>query len=163
MSPLSHRFAVLAVALALASSCGPSVDAESAPPLSGPSLEGKTLSLADYKGKVVLADFWATWCDPCRAEIPDLIALQAKLGPQGFVILGLSMDEEIPAVGPFFKAAKINYPIILNGGDRPPKGWVVPGLPTAFLIGRDGKILARYFGSKSIDKLASDVKSALSR
>ena len=78
-------------------------------------------------------------------------------------IKGASMDEEITDVAPFVKARKINYPIILNGSERAPTGWPVPGLPSAFLVGRDGKILARYFGSKSITKLTADVKAALAR
>ena len=155
----------LAVILLLgASACGPaSKTAQLAPPVSGPSLDGTTKSLADYKGKVVLVDFWATWCDPCRAEIPDLIKLQESLPPENFVILGVSMDEDVADVAPFAKSRKINYPIILNGSERPPKGWLVPGLPSAFLVGRDGKILTRYFGSKSITQLTADVKAALAR
>lgn len=157
---------VAAAALALAWACTPSAPAaapETASALSGRTLDGKTASLSDYKGKVVLVDFWATWCDPCKAEIPELVKLQKNLGPRGFVIMGVSMDEETAAVAPFAKAAGINYPVVLNGGERAPKGWVVPGLPTAYLIGRDGKVLSREFGSKSLSKLAADVEAALAK
>ena len=140
---------------------GPIGAPEAVAPLSGKTLEGKIISLSDYKGKVVLVDFWATWCDPCKDEIPELIKLLAELGPKGFVILGVSMDEEIAEVAPFAKAAKISYPVILNGSERAPKGWIVPGLPTAYLIGRDGKSIKRLFGSKSVKKLKIDVEAAL--
>lgn len=142
---------------------GPSAPAENAAELSGKGLDGKVVSLADYKGKVVLVDFWATWCDPCKAEIPELIKTQNALGPKGFVVLGVSMDEEVAEVAPFVKKTGINYPMIINGGERAPKGWVVPGLPTAYLIGRDGKIIRRIFGSKSIEKLAVEVEAALAK
>ena len=156
----------LAAALGLLWACtsGPAgVASEVAAPLSGKTLAGKTISLEDYKGKVVLVDFWATWCGPCRAEIPDLVKLQARLGPKGFTILGVSMDDDVSEVAPFVKAMKINYPVIVNGGERAPKGWIEPGLPTAYLIGRDGKILMRKLGAKSIDKLAVDVEAALAK
>ena len=153
------RYAFIAAA-ALSWACASSAP-ELAAPLSGKTLDGKIASLSDYKGKVVLVDFWATWCDPCKYEIPELVKLQAKLGAKGFAILSVSMDEDVAEVPPFAKAMKINYPIILNGGERAPKGWVVPGLPTAYLIGRDGKVLQRKFGSKSLEQLASDVEAAL--
>jgi thiol-disulfide isomerase/thioredoxin len=156
------RYALVAAA-ALAWACTPSGAPETAPALTGKTLDGKTVSLSDYKNKVVLVDFWATWCGPCQAEIPELVKLQANLGAKGFVILGVSMDEEISEVPPFAKAMKINYPVILNGGERAPKGWVVPGLPTAYLIGRDGKVLQRKFGSKSVEKLSADVEAALAK
>ena len=157
------RYAFVAAA-ALAWACtpsGPIGAPETAAPLSGKTLNGKIVSLSDYKGKVVLVDFWATWCDPCKYEIPELIKLQDRLGSKGFAILSVSMDEDVAEVAPFAKAAKINYPIILNGSDRSPKGWVQPGLPTAYLIGRDGKVLQRKFGSKSLKQLAADVEAAL--
>lgn len=153
-------------AAALAWACTPS-SAPSAPEaaalLSGQGLDGRTVSLADFKGKVVLVDFWATWCDPCREEIPQLVKLQEALAPKGFAILGVSMDDEPERVAPFAKGMKINYPVILNGGERPPNGWVVPGLPTAYLIGRDGKTISREFGSKSFKKLAAEVEAALAK
>ena len=89
--------------------------------------------------------------------------LQNTLGAKGFVIIGVSMDVETETVAPFAKAAQINYPVILNGGERAPKGWVVPGLPTAYLIGRDGNVLKRQFGSKSLKTLAADVEAALAK
>ena len=160
------RIIRLVFAIAVISACSPSVppgDPEIAAPLSGKTLDGKVASLSDYKGKVVLVDFWATWCDPCKDEIPELIKLQTELASKGFVILGVSMDEDIAEVPPFAKAAKINYPVILNGGERAPQGWIVPGLPTAYLIGKDGKVIARLFGSKSVKKLKSDVEAALAK
>lgn len=162
------RYALVA-AVALAWACGPSGPSapsgapEAAAALSLKTLDGKTVSLSDYKGKVVLVDFWATWCDPCKAEIPELIKLQAALESKGFAILGVSMDEEVAEVAPFAKKAGINYPVLINGSERAPAGWVVPGLPTAYLIGRDGKSLSRMFGSKSVTKLKQDVEAALAR
>lgn len=162
-----RRYGVLLVAaLAWTASCSPSSAPgapEAAAALSGRTLDGKTVSLSDYKGKVVLVDFWATWCDPCKAEIPELIKLHDNLGSKGFVLLGVSMDEEAEAVAPFAKKAQINYPVILNGSERAPKGWVVPGLPTAYLIGRDGTVLKRQFGSKSLPKLTAEVEAALAK
>ncbi len=153
---------VLAVALSWACTpTGPVGPVETSAALTGQSLDGKKIDLADYKGKVVLVDFWATWCDPCKAEIPELIKLQGEYGPKGFAVIGVSMDEDAAEVPPFVKKAKFNYPVILNGSERAPKGWVVPGLPTAYLIGRDGKVLTRTFGVKSFTKLRLDLDAAL--
>ena len=136
-----------------------------APALSGPSLNDRvSFSLSDYEGKVVLVDFWATWCGPCRAEIPELAALHKRLASKGFTVLGVSMDEEgAKVVRPFAAKLNIPYPIILNGGERPPDGWSVPGLPTAYLIGRDGSVIRRGLGQKDLEAVARDVEAALAK
>lgn len=139
------------------------VAADKAAALSGPDLAGKTVALTDFSGKVVLVDFWATWCVPCKAEVPELMRLHKELGPKGFVVLGASMDEDKDAVASFIKAKKADYPQILLGGELAPAGWTVPGLPTAYLIGRDGTKLKRYFGSKDSGELEADIAAALAR
>jgi peroxiredoxin len=137
---------------------------EKAPVLSGPTLDGKTLALSNFAGKIVLVDFWATWCDPCREETPDLVKLRDRLKDKGFEILGVSMDEEgAKAVKKFLAKQPISYPIVLNGGERPPAGWVVPGMPTAYLIGRHGEVLKRWFGEKDMPDLEKDVLAALAK
>jgi len=133
-----------------------------APALAGPLSGGGKASLADYAGKVVLVDFWATWCDPCVAEIPELNALQEKLGPKGFSVLGVSMDEEGDKAVLRFKAKlPVVYPVILNGSERAPAGWSTPGFPTAYLIGKDGMVIRRWFGSKDMAEVEQDVLTAM--
>ena len=138
--------------------------AEPAAALVVPGLDGKPVDLAAYKGKVVLVDFWATWCDPCREEIPGLVGLYDRLKDKGFVLLGVSMDEEgRKAVEKFMKKQPISYPLALNGGERAPKGWLVPGLPTAYLIGRDGTVLKRWFGEKDLAEVEALVAAELAK
>jgi peroxiredoxin len=143
---------------------GAASEFEPAPPFTDPGMDGKPVSLSDFKGKVVLLDFWATWCDPCKEEVPDLVKMQTKLKDKGFVVLGVSMDEEsLPAVKKFMVKHPINYTVLLNNGERPPKGWTVPGLPTAYLIGRDGTIRRRWFGAKDPAELEEAVNAALAK
>lgn len=133
-----------------------------AAPLSGPLSGGGKAALADHAGKVVLVDFWATWCDPCVTEIPELNALHRKLAAQGFTALGVSMDEEgDKAVLRFKEKHPIVYPVILNESERAPAGWSAPGFPTAYLIGRDGTVLRRWFGSKDMAEVERAVLAAL--
>ena len=106
------------------------------------SLEGKTIKLSDYKGKVVVLNFWATWCPPCREEIPDLVSLQKQYAAQGLVILGVSMDEGGPArVASFAKKFGINYPIVMGDEKTSAAYGGIEALPTTFIINRKGNVV----------------------
>lgn len=109
--------------------------------------EGKVVHLSDYKGKVVLLDFWATWCGPCRIEIPWFTELQRQNKDKGFDVLGVSMDDDgWEAVKPFLSEVGVNYRVVI-GDDRTAQEYGgVDALPTAFLIDREGKIAAVHVG-----------------
>ncbi|HUL34054.1 MAG TPA: TlpA disulfide reductase family protein [Candidatus Eisenbacteria bacterium] len=134
-------------------------------------ISGKDVNLADYKGKVVFVNFWATWCDPCRVEIPWLIGMQNKYGPKGFTVLGIAMDEEgQSAVAPFIEKERfdvdgqqlpMNYPILLGTDEAADKFGGILGYPSSFLISRDGKIVTKFQGLKSEDELTKAVESQL--
>ena len=123
--------------------------AESAPEFSLRTVEGKKLSLSDYKGKAVLINFWATWCAPCKIEMPWLVALHSQYAPQGFEILGVSEDD---ADTPRAKLAKfgheqgLNYPLLVGDDAVSRKYGGVEFLPTSYFVGRDGKIVAETAG-----------------
>jgi peroxiredoxin len=134
-----------------------------APALTFPDLAGKTVSVADYKGKVVLLAFWATWCEPCIEEIPDLLALQKKYQGKDFTVLAVAADlEGAKTVAPFAKKHGLTYPILVSRGDIP-ETYPVPGFPTAFLIDKEGKIAARYLGGQTVDDFSKDIDAALAR
>ncbi len=104
-------------------------------------INGKSWSLKDLKGKVVLVNFWATWCPPCRKEMPDLDGLSKKFGKKGLVVLSIS-DETPDKVLPYIKAHPVEYPILLDPGDLTEKAYRIEGIPKSFVYDRDGKIVA---------------------
>jgi peroxiredoxin len=105
-------------------------------------LEGKTWHLQDLKGKVVLVNFWATWCPPCRKEMPDLQALYDKYKDQGLVVLSIS-DEDAAKVTPFIAERKISYPVLLDPARKVNEEFVVEGIPKSFVYDREGKLVAQ--------------------
>jgi peroxiredoxin len=105
-------------------------------------LSGKSWSFADLRGKVVLVNFWATWCPPCRKEMPDLEALYERFGARGLVVLGIS-DEEAVKVEPFIRERKISFPVLLDPGRKVNGMFVVEGIPKTFVYDRDGKLVTQ--------------------
>ena len=105
-------------------------------------LQGKTWELKNLRGKVVLVNFWATWCPPCRKEMPDLELLQQRFRDQGFVVLAIS-DEEQGKVRPFITERKITYPVLLDSGRKVNDLFQVEGIPKSFVYDRDGKLVAQ--------------------
>lgn len=134
-------------------------------------LDGKSVSLASLKGKAVLVNFWATWCEPCRIEIPWMIEFQQKYSPKGFTILGVAMDDEGKSVvAPFVqkerfdvegKPMAMNYPILLGNDEIAQKFGGLIGFPTSVLISRDGKIVKRFIGLVNHDLIVKDIEGQL--
>src|SRR5271156_900842 len=141
------------------------------PDLTLKDLGGKDVSLAQYKGKVVLVNFWATWCGPCREEIPWLIDMQNKYGAKGFTVLGVAMDDEGKSVvAPYVQTEKfdvngtpslMSYPILLGNDAAADKFGGLLGYPTSVLISRDGKQVKRITGIISYDEIDEAIKSQL--
>jgi peroxiredoxin len=105
-------------------------------------LSGKTWTFADLRGKVVLVNFWATWCPPCRKEMPDLETLYGRFESKGLVVLGIS-DEEAAKVEPFIRERKVSFPVLLDPGRKVNEMFVVDGIPKSFVYDREGKLVAQ--------------------
>ena len=105
-------------------------------------LSGKSWTFAELRGKVVLVNFWATWCPPCRKEMPDLETLYGRFGSKGLVVLGIS-DEEAAKVEPFIRERKVSFPVLLDSGRKVNEMFVVEGIPKSFVYDRDGKLVAQ--------------------
>lgn len=150
-----------ALVLGLAA-CGDPAGSRQAPDLVLPDLAGKTVSLSSYRGKPVLVNFWATWCDTCKAEMPDLEALSRRVSAEGGVVLGVSMDENLAAVPPFVKEHKISFPI-LYADQKVSSAYAVRGLPAAYLIDPEGRIARRWVGALDARAVENDILALLKR
>jgi peroxiredoxin len=111
-------------------------------------LSGVPLHMADLRGKVVLLNFWATWCPPCRKELPSLEALSARFGSQGLVVIGIS-DEDAAKVEPFVRKLAISYPILLDPGRAVHRAFAIQGIPKSFVYDRSGKLVATAIDMRS--------------
>jgi thiol-disulfide isomerase/thioredoxin len=117
------------------------------PPFLVRDIDGGLVSTADWNGKVILLNFWATWCPPCRVEIPFLIQLQKKYKDDGLLILGISLDDaSADEVKEFAKATGMNYPIIMRSRELLMEFGGVPALPTSFLVNKDGRVVQKHEG-----------------
>jgi len=134
-----------------------------APNFSLKDLNGNKLDLADYKGKVVLLDFWATWCGPCRIEIPGFVELQERYRNRGLAVIGVLSQDDPSNVPAFYQEFKMNYPVALGDDDGKVAGLYdcCFGLPTTFVIGRDGRIYATHEGAAPESYFQNEVKELL--
>jgi cytochrome c biogenesis protein CcmG/thiol:disulfide interchange protein DsbE len=126
---------------------------------------GKDFHLASHKGKVILLDFWATWCPPCKVEVPWFVEFQGKYGPKGFIVIGVSVDDPPAALKPFADQYKVNYPLLVGEGRndiKGPRGYNAAwGLPKTFVIGRDGTICRTHVGLSNKEHFEQEIKSLL--
>jgi peroxiredoxin len=126
----------------------PEVERHQAPDFVIENLSGGDTGLADYKGKIVLLNFWATWCMPCRAEMPGMETLWHKYKDQGFVIVAISIDEgSKKRVEKFIEIFDLSFPVLLDPESKVNDLYKVSSMPTSFLIDRNGKIISRIVGS----------------
>jgi len=125
-------------------------------------LDGKSVRLSDFKGKVVVLNFWATWCPPCRREIPSFVALQKRYGARGLVIVGVSLDENGAApVKQFASKMGINYPVVMGDAKVTAEYGGIPVVPTTFVIDKKGKIVATHDGDAEQSVFEAEIKPLL--
>ncbi|OGQ98654.1 MAG: hypothetical protein A2505_10135 [Deltaproteobacteria bacterium RIFOXYD12_FULL_55_16] len=124
--------------------------------------DGALVKSSSYQGQVILINFFATWCPPCRKEIPDFIKLQKEYGARGFTVIGISTDQGGAAqVEKFAQKMEINYPVLLSEAKTPEAFGGIIGIPTSFLVNREGNVVKRYDGYADPQTLANDLKAIL--
>ena len=134
-----------------------------APDFTLDSLEGKSMRLSDLRGKAVLLNFWATWCGPCKIEMPWFVELQNQYGSQGLQIVGVAMDDASKEdIAKFAKEMGVNYPVLIGKEAVGDAYGGVPALPESFFIGRDGKIVDKIIGLRGKSEIEDSIKKALS-
>jgi peroxiredoxin len=137
---------------------------KTAPDFTLQSLEGKSVRLSDYRGKAILLNFWATYCDPCKVEMPWIVDLQKQYASQGLQVIGVAMDEVGPEeIAKFAKQMNVNYPILIGKDEVGDAYGGLLYLPTTFYIGRDGKIVDKVFGIRGRSEIEDDIKKALAQ
>jgi peroxiredoxin len=126
-------------------------------------MNGQPVNLAAYKGKVILLDFWATWCGPCKLEIPGFVDLQSKYGQAGLQVLGVSVDDTVDKLKPFANQFKMNYPVLqgLDHEDIQDAYGPMYGIPTTVLITRDARVCKKHIGLSTIASFEKEIKSLL--
>ena len=153
--------------MVIASGCkkdkiGPVTKAKPAPNFALKDINGNNISLTDYKGKVIILDFWATWCPPCIKEIPDFIELYEQYKDKGFVMIGISLYQAgIEVVKEFAQSYKINYPIAMDDGQVNKAYGGITSIPTTFVIDSKGNIRKKYVGYIKKSVFESDIKTLL--
>ncbi|MDQ7037766.1 MAG: TlpA disulfide reductase family protein [Aquificota bacterium] len=167
MKNLAYGLGILLVAILLYlgfftnTGSGPDtgLQGKEAPDFEATTLDGRRIKLSDLRGKIVLLNFWATWCPPCREEMPIFVRVYRKYKNRGFEIVAVSTDSGPEGVRNFIKEFRINFPVVLDQKGKLARLYRVQGLPTSFLINREGKVVKVRLGEyKEIEK---DLKKLL--
>jgi thiol-disulfide isomerase/thioredoxin len=119
------------------------------------------VKLAEYKGKVVIVNFWATWCGPCKMEIPDFVKLYAEYKDKGLVIVGISVDDSPEQLQAFMREFKMNYPVVQMRPEVEDAWGPFYGYPTSFIVARDGSICTKHIGPATHDQFESEIRGLL--
>lgn len=138
-----------------------SADQPVAPDFSLTDLSGRKLDLVSFRGKVVLLNFWATWCGPCRTEIPLFIRLQNEYRNRGLQIVGISLDDDPKPVHDYYRQLKMNYPVAVGDASLAERYGGILGLPVSLVIGCDGRIHARHTGAADVSLIEREVAQLL--
>ena len=134
-----------------------------APKFTRRDFSGATVDLAGFRGKVVLLDFWATWCSPCQVEMPRFAQWQRQYGPQGFQVIGISMDDDPALARALYAKLKLNYPVAMGDEKLGHLYGGVLGLPLTYLIDRNGEVRARFQGEPDLKAIETRLKTLLSK
>jgi peroxiredoxin len=134
-----------------------------APEFARKDLAGKSVDLKNFRGKVVLLNFWATWCAPCQLEMPAFAAWQRQYGPDGLQVIGISMDDDATPVVGLVAKFKLNYPVLMGDANLGRQYGGVLGLPLTYLIDRDGVLRARFQGETDLKTIERRLQTILAQ
>jgi cytochrome c biogenesis protein CcmG/thiol:disulfide interchange protein DsbE len=157
-------FAIIFICIAsISCQSGTAAGKSKAPDFTLKDLDGNSFSLSsNARGKVVILDFWATWCPPCRAEIPHFVSLQDKYRNKGLMVIGISLDQGgVKTVKPFAKSYNINYPILMGNREVVASYGGVRSIPTTFVIDKKGRIVEKFVGYRSEEVFEGVIKKLL--
>ena len=157
------KFLVIITAIVLLGACSQSSAVEvgqSAPDFSLTNVDGQNMSLSDFKGKAVILNFFASWCPPCRAEIPDFVELQKAYADKGFTFIGVSLVDAKESKD-FASKMNINYPVLVDDGKVSALYGPVRSIPTTFVIDKNMKVVKMYIGARSRGDFEKDIKELL--
>jgi cytochrome c biogenesis protein CcmG, thiol:disulfide interchange protein DsbE len=151
----------IAVLLAACTCVAQSKIGDAAPAFTIKTINGKNVSLSDFKGKVVLVNFWATWCGPCQTEMPRFMCFQREYGAERFQVIGISMDDSDAPVRTFVAKLKVNYPVAMGTAKLAGSYGGILGMPITLLIDRSGNIAKRYEGAVDLNAMQRDIEQLL--